>query len=76
MPGVGDLDLRYVATILFTFVVAITVHEFMHAWTASLLGDDTARFLGRISLNPAVHFDPVGAIMFLFIAIGLPGPRP
>ena len=73
MPGVGDLDLRYVATILFTFVVAITVHEFMHAWTASLLGDDTARFLGRISLNPAVHFDPVGAIMFLFIAIGLPG---
>jgi len=73
MPGLGDLDLRYVATILFTFVVAITVHEFMHAWTASLLGDDTARFLGRISLNPAVHFDPVGAIMFLFIAIGLPG---
>ncbi len=73
MPGLGELDLRYVATILFTFVVAITVHEFMHAWTASLLGDDTARFLGRISLNPAVHFDPVGAIMFLFIAIGLPG---
>jgi Zn-dependent protease len=38
-----------------------------------MLGDDTARFLGRISLNPAVHFDPIGAIMFLFIALGLPG---
>lgn len=73
MPGFGDFDPRFFATIIFTFVVAITVHEFMHAWTASMLGDDTARFLGRITLNPAMHFDPIGAIMFLFIALGLPG---
>lgn len=73
MPGLDNLDPMRIAAILITFVVAITVHEFMHAWTASMLGDDTARFLGRISLNPAVHFDPVGAIMFLFIALGLPG---
>jgi Zn-dependent protease len=45
----------------------------MHAWTAWALGDDTARLLGRISLNPAVHFDPIGALMFLLIALGFPG---
>ena len=72
MPGLGELDLRYVATIIITFIIAITVHEFMHAWTAWMLGDDTARLLGRISLNPAVHFDPVGAFMFLLIALGFP----
>jgi Zn-dependent protease len=73
MPNLGDLDLQYLATIIVTFIIAITVHEFMHAWTAWMLGDDTARLLGRISLNPAVHFDPVGAFMFLLIALGFPG---
>ena len=38
-----------------------------------MLGDDTARMLGRISLNPADHFDPVGAMMFVLIALGFPG---
>jgi len=58
--------------VLVTFIVAITVHEFMHAWTAYQLGDDTAYHLGRISLNPAVHFDPLGFVMFLLIALGFP----
>lgn len=73
MPGFGDFDPQRIAIILVTFIIAITVHEFMHAWTAWMLGDDTARLLGRISLNPAVHFDPIGAIMFLLIAFGFPG---
>jgi Zn-dependent protease len=73
MPQLTNFDPQQFATIIITFLVAITVHEFMHAWTASMLGDDTARLLGRISLNPAVHFDPVGALMFLLIAMGLPG---
>src|SRR6185436_15823072 len=72
MPGFGNVDPQYVITIVVTFVIAITVHEFMHAWTAMMLGDDTARLLGRGSLNPIVHFDPVGALMFLFIAMGVP----
>jgi len=57
---------------LIAIIVAITVHEFMHAWTAWRLGDDTARMLGRITLNPASHFDPLGFIFFLFI-IFFPG---
>jgi Zn-dependent protease len=73
MPGFGSFDPQFFAAIIVTFLVAITVHEFMHAWTAWILGDDTARLLGRISLNPAVHFDPVGALMFMLIALGFPG---
>src|SRR5688572_17831961 len=73
MPGFGDFDPRYFVAIIVTFVIAITVHEFMHAWTAWMLGDDTARMLGRVSLNPVVHFDPVGALLFVLIALGLPG---
>jgi Zn-dependent protease len=73
MPGFENFDPRYFVAIIVTFIVAITVHEFMHAWTAWMLGDDTARLLGRVSLNPLVHFDPVGAVLFVLIALGLPG---
>lgn len=72
MNGLGGFDPQFFLALIVTFLIAITVHEFMHAWTASMLGDDTARLLGRISLNPAVHFDPVGALMFLLIALGFP----
>ena len=73
MPGIGEFDPRYFVSVIVTFIIAITVHEFMHAWTAWRLGDDTARLLGRVSLNPVVHFDPVGATLFVLIALGLPG---
>lgn len=72
MPGLESFDPRYFLIVVVTFLVAITVHEFMHAWTAWMLGDDTARLLGRISLNPAVHLDPIGALLFLLIALGFP----
>jgi Zn-dependent protease len=58
--------------ILVTFVVLIaslTFHEAAHAWTANWLGDPTARRLGRLSLNPAVHIDPIGTLLFPLIAI-------
>ncbi|MGI9254462.1 MAG: site-2 protease family protein [Thermomicrobiales bacterium] len=64
-----NLDPQMIVTVMVTYIVAITVHEFMHAWTAHMLGDDTAYHLGRISLNPAVHFDPLGFGMFLLIAV-------
>ena len=72
MPGFGDFDPRYFFAIIVTFVIAITVHEFMHAWTAWKLGDDTAKQLGRITLNPAAHFDPLGFFLFVLIALGYP----
>ncbi len=68
----GQREPDEILAMLIAFVLAITIHEFMHAWTAFQLGDDTAYHLGRISLNPAVHFDPLGFVMFLLIAIGIP----
>jgi Zn-dependent protease len=58
--------------ILFEFVVlllSLTVHEAAHAWSADILGDPTARRLGRVSLNPAVHIDPIGTLLFPLIAM-------
>ena len=52
---------------IFEFVILIfslSVHECAHAWTASMLGDQTARLQGRITLNPMYHVDPIGTILF------------
>jgi Zn-dependent protease len=67
-----NLDPERIIFAVVTFLVAITVHEFMHAWTASRLGDQTARNLGRVSFNPVVHFDPIGFFLFILIALGFP----
>lgn len=56
--------------ILFTVLLfSLTVHEMAHAWTADRLGDPTARLLGRVTLNPIAHIDPIGTILFPLIAI-------
>jgi len=61
---------------IFAFVVAITIHETAHAWMADKLGDPTARLMGRLSLNPLVHYDRVGTTLLLVLvvarAIGIP----
>ena len=52
---------------VFEFVLllfSLSVHECAHAWTASLLGDQTAREMGRVSLNPMDHIDPIGTLLF------------
>jgi Zn-dependent protease len=46
-------------------LVSFPVHEFAHAWVAYRLGDSTARYLGRLTLNPIVHFDPTGGFLLL-----------
>lgn len=47
-------------------LLGIDVHECAHAWAANELGDPTARYQGRLSLNPLVHLDPMGTLMMLF----------
>jgi Zn-dependent protease len=57
---------------VFTFIVllfSLTVHECAHAWVASRLGDQTARMLGRVSLNPMDHIDPIGTLLIPALAI-------
>ena len=62
-------DFTQLLTGFVVLLVSLTVHEASHAWTADRLGDPTARMLGRISLNPAVHIDPIGTILFPLIAM-------
>ena len=64
MPEVGQL-----LVILPVLLLSLTIHETAHAATADWYGDPTARRLGRISLNPAVHVDPVGTVILPLIGI-------
>lgn len=68
--------MNVVAIILWLFVLllAITVHEAAHAWTALKKGDPTAYNLGRVSLNPLAHIDPLGTVLIpiILVAVGAP----
>lgn len=57
-------------------VVAFTVHEFAHAWSANELGDDTPRLNGRLTLNPLAHLDVVGSMLLLLTGFGWAKPVP
>jgi Zn-dependent protease len=72
----GDISLPQLLAILLALVVGITFHEFSHAFVADQLGDHRPRALGRVSLNPAAHIDPVGAIFFLLAGFGWGRPVP
>lgn len=61
-------DPLQMVSFLLALVISISIHEFSHAWSAYELGDSTARNQGRMTLNPLVHFDPLGALMILFMA--------
>src|SRR6266568_4532937 len=62
------LEHVYILFQIIGFVFAISVHESAHAWMANLRGDPTARMLGRITLNPIKHIDPVGTILLPLVA--------
>ena len=67
-------DLLSIAIPFAIVLVSLTIHEAAHAWTADRLGDPTARLLGRVSLNPIVHIDPIGTLLLPALAVysGLP----
>lgn len=64
-----DIDFVEILIVFLVLLVSLTVHEAAHAWSADRLGDPTARLLGRVSLNPAVHVDPIGTLLFPLIAL-------
>jgi Zn-dependent protease len=63
------LDFAQIFIAFAVLLFSLTVHEAAHAFTADRLGDPTARLLGRVSLNPAVHVDLIGTVVFPLIAI-------
>jgi Zn-dependent protease len=64
-----DFDFAQIFLVFIVLLFSLTIHEFAHAWTARALGDPTAERLGRVSLNPIVHIDPIGTILFPLLAI-------
>ncbi len=56
------MSLPFMVFSLFALVYSIIIHEYMHGWMADRLGDPTARYAGRLTLNPIPHIDPVGSI--------------
>jgi len=67
--------LAFVAWIL-AILFALTIHEFAHAYSAYLLGDNTAKQMGRLTLNPMSHIDPMGFMLLLFVGFGWAKPVP
>jgi Zn-dependent protease len=61
---------------LIAIVLAVTIHEFSHALVAYLFGDTLAKRLGRLTLNPLAHLDPMGSLLFLFAGFGWGKPVP
>ncbi len=57
-------------------LLSLTIHEWAHAWTAWKLGDDTAKMLGRVSLNPLDHIDPVGTVLLPLLGVPFGWAKP
>ncbi len=55
---------------VFAIFCVLPVHEFAHAFVASKLGDNTAKYQGRLTLNPLAHIDPIGALMIILVGFG------
>lgn len=76
--------LLYLSTLGFTkaliifiiIVLSVSFHEFTHAFIAHMRGDDTAKYAGRLTVNPVAHFEPIGFLMMLFTNFGWGKPVP
>ena len=72
----GNLDVQVIILLIPALVFSLSFHEFAHAWMAYRLGDDTAARLGRLTLNPMAHLDPVGSMALLLMGFGWAKPVP
>jgi Zn-dependent protease len=72
----GNFSIAQIAGIAVALIVGITFHEFSHAFVADQLGDHRPRALGRVSLNPVAHIDPIGALIFVLAGFGWGKPVP
>jgi len=71
-----DLSIPELLSRVLTLVIAFTIHEFAHAWTANRFGDDTAKAAGRLTLNPLAHLDIMGSLLLVFAGFGWAKPVP
>ncbi len=71
----GDIIMQILATLFVIFCI-LPLHECAHAWAASKLGDNTAKYQGRLTMNPLASFDPMGALFLLLFGFGWAKPVP
>lgn len=71
-----NIDITTILLTLPGILIALTIHEFSHAYSAYLLGDTTAKQYGRLTLNPLSHIDIVGFLMLIFFRFGWAKPVP
>jgi Zn-dependent protease len=82
MPAsMGLLKLLFNDPIAFVLLIipllySVVIHEVAHGWVANRMGDPTARLLGRLSLNPLKHLDPIGTLMLFLVGFGWAKPVP
>lgn len=74
--SIFNLTLPEILARVIVIFTAITVHEFAHGFVAYKLGDPTAKYSGRLTLNPIAHFDPLGALCMLLFGFGWAKPVP
>lgn len=70
------MNLQQIAIYAPSFLFALTIHEYSHGYVANRLGDPTASLMGRLTLNPLKHLDPMGVICFFIMKIGWAKPVP
>jgi Zn-dependent protease len=71
-----DMDVPTLIARIVALLIAFTIHELAHAVTANYLGDPTAKEMGRITLNPLAHLDPIGTLLLLVAGFGWAKPVP
>lgn len=71
-----DFDIPTLLAKVVILLVGFPIHELAHAWVAHRLGDSTAKYQGRLTLNPLAHLDPIGSLLLLVSFIGWAKPVP
>ena len=71
-----NLPISTLISRILTLIIALTIHEFAHAWTATMFGDETPQINGRLTLNPLSHLDPIGSLMLVVAGFGWAKPVP
>lgn len=71
--NLGQIDWFWIVVNVVVLLFSLSLHESAHAWAADYFGDSTARSMGRVSLNPIVHIDPVGSLLFPLIGLVMGG---
>ncbi len=72
MDILKNLDIGTIVIQFAVLLFSLSIHEASHAWMADRLGDSTARYLGRVTINPVPHIDPVGTILFPLLQLVFP----